>query len=103
WEDGAIIMDKAGGRFAAIEKMHYLDHKGEFFSVKGPLNISRPPQGHPVIIQAGASDTGRDLAASIAEIVYTVQQNLAAAKVFADDLRARAKKFGRDPAHMKIM
>jgi FMN-dependent oxidoreductase (nitrilotriacetate monooxygenase family) len=70
WEDDAIIMDKAGGRFAEIEKMHYLDHKGEFFSVRGPLNISRPPQGHPVIIQAGASETGRDLAASIAEIVY---------------------------------
>jgi FMN-dependent oxidoreductase (nitrilotriacetate monooxygenase family) len=83
--------------------MHYLNHKGEFFSVKGPLNISRPPQGHPVIIQAGASDTGRDLAASIAEIVYAVQQELESAKTFAADLRARAAKFGRDPAHIKIL
>ena len=103
WEDGAIIMDKAGGRFAEIEKMHYLDHKGEFFSVRGPLNISRPPQGHPVIIQAGASETGRDLAASIAEIVYAVQQELEPAKAFAEDLRARAAKFGRDPNHIKIL
>ena len=103
WEDGAIIMDKASGRFADTDKMHVLDHKGEFFSVKGPLNISRPPQGHPVIIQAGASDTGRDLAASIAEIVYAVQQELEPAKAFAADLRARAAKFGRDPNHMKIL
>jgi N-acetyl-S-(2-succino)cysteine monooxygenase len=103
WEDGAVVMDRVGGDFVDASRMHTLDHNGKFYRVKGPLNISRPPQGHPVIIQAGASDTGRDLAASIAEIVFTVQQNLAAAKVFADDLRARARKFGRDPAHMKIM
>jgi FMN-dependent oxidoreductase (nitrilotriacetate monooxygenase family) len=103
WEDDAILMDRASGRFADTAKMHVLDHKGEFFSVKGPLNISRPPQGHPVIIQAGASDTGRDLAASIAEVVYAVQQELAPAKAFAEDLRARAVRFGRDPNHLKIM
>lgn len=103
WEDGAIVMDKRGGRFADTGKMHALDHRGEFFAVKGPLNMSRPPQGHPVIIQAGASDTGRDLAASIAEIVYAVQQELSSAKTFADDLRARAARAGRDPSHMKIM
>ncbi len=103
WEDDAIIMDKLGGRFADTDKMHVLNHKGEYFSVNGPLNISRPPQGHPVIIQAGASDTGRDLAASIAEIVYAVQQDLEAAQAFAADLRARAAKLGRDPSHLKIM
>jgi len=103
WEDGAIIIDKAGGRFADLGKMHVLDHKGEFFSVKGPLNISRPPQGHPVIIQAGASDVGRDLASSIAEVVYAVQQEIEPAKEFAADLRARAAKFGRDPNHLKIL
>jgi FMN-dependent oxidoreductase (nitrilotriacetate monooxygenase family) len=103
WEDGAIVMDKASGQFADISKMHELNHKGKYFSVKGPLNISRPPQGYPVIIQAGASDTGRDLAASIAEIVFAVQQDLEIAKNTAADLRARAVKFGRDPAHMKIM
>jgi FMN-dependent oxidoreductase (nitrilotriacetate monooxygenase family) len=96
-------MDKASGRFADIGKMHTLDHQGEFFNVKGPLNISRPPQGHPVIIQAGASDTGRDLAASIAEVVYAVQQELEPAKALVDDLRARAVKFGRNPDHIKIL
>lgn len=103
WEDGAIIMDKAGGRFADLGKMHALDHKGEHFQVKGPLNVSRPPQGHPVIIQAGASDAGRDLAASIAEIVYAVQQEIGPAKELATDLRARAARFGRDPDHLKIL
>jgi N-acetyl-S-(2-succino)cysteine monooxygenase len=103
WEDGAIVMDKASGQFADISKMHELNHKGEFFSVKGPLNISRPPQGYPVIIQAGASETGKDLAASIAEIVFAVQQDIEVAKKTAADLRERAKKAGRDPSHMKIM
>lgn len=103
WEDDAIIMDKLGGRFADTDKMHVLDHEGEFFSVKGPLNISRPPQGHPVIIQAGASETGRDLAASIAEIVYAVQQELEPATAFAADLRLRAARLGRDPSHLKIL
>ena len=103
WQDGAIAMDKASGQFADTSKMHELNHRGQYFSVKGPLNISRPPQGYPVIIQAGASETGRDLAASIAEIVFAVQQDLELAKKAAADLRARAGKFGRDPAHMKIM
>jgi len=103
WEDGAIVMNKATGQFADISKMHELNHKGQYFSVKGPLNISRPPQGYPVIIQAGASDVGRDLAASIAEIVFAVQQDLEIAKQTAADLRSRAVKFGREPAHMKIM
>jgi FMN-dependent oxidoreductase (nitrilotriacetate monooxygenase family) len=103
WEDDAIVMDKATGQFADISKMHELNHKGRYFSVKGPLNISRPPQGYPVIIQAGASEKGRDLAASIAEIVFAVQQDLESAKKAAADLRARAVKFGRDPTHIKIM
>jgi FMN-dependent oxidoreductase (nitrilotriacetate monooxygenase family) len=103
WEDGAVVMNKASGQFADISKMHELNHKGEYFSIKGPLNTSRPPQGYPVIIQAGASETGRDLAASIAEIVFAVQQDLTIAKNDAADLRARAEKAGRDPAHMKIM
>jgi N-acetyl-S-(2-succino)cysteine monooxygenase len=103
WEDDAIVMDKASGQFADVSKMHELNHKGPYFSVKGPLNISRPPQGYPVLIQAGASETGKDLAASIAEIVFAVQQDMDAAKKTAADLRARAVNFGRDPTHMKIM
>jgi len=103
FEDGAILMDKRDGRFADTSRMHTLDHKGEFYAVKGPLNISRPPQGHPVLIQAGASDAGKELAASIAEIVFSVQQNLDAAKAFRAELRALATKMGRNPDHMKIM
>jgi N-acetyl-S-(2-succino)cysteine monooxygenase len=103
WEDGALVMDKASGTFIDASKMHTLDHHGKFFRVRGPLNHTRPPQGYPVFIQAGASDTGRDLAASIAEVVFTVQQDLEAAKAFASDLRARAEKFGRNPAHLKIL
>ncbi len=103
WEDGALVMDKASGTFIDASKMHTLNHQGKFFHVKGPLNHTRPPQGYPVFIQAGASDTGRDLAASIAEVVFTVQQDLEAAKAFASDLRTRAGKFGRNPAHLKIL
>jgi N-acetyl-S-(2-succino)cysteine monooxygenase len=103
WEDGAIVMDKATGQFADISKMHELDFRGQFFSVKGPLNISRSPQGYPVIIQAGASETGKDLAASIAEVVFAVQQDMEIARKLVEDLRARAEKFGRNPEHLKIL
>jgi FMN-dependent oxidoreductase (nitrilotriacetate monooxygenase family) len=103
WEDGAIVMDKATGHFADISKMHELNFKGQFFSVKGPLNISRPPQGYPVIIQAGASETGKDLAASIAEVVFAVQQDMQVSRKLVDDLRARAEKFGRNPEHLKVL
>jgi FMN-dependent oxidoreductase (nitrilotriacetate monooxygenase family) len=103
WEDDAIVMNRASGQFADISKMHELNFRGQFFSVKGPLNISRPPQGYPVIIQAGASETGKDLAASIAEVVFAVQQDIEAAKATAADLRRRAEKFGHNPNHMKIM
>lgn len=103
WEDGGIVMERATGRFADTTKLHTLNHAGKYFQVKGPLNMSRPPQGYPVLIQAGASDTGRDLAASIAEIVFAVQQDMGEAKAFAGDIKARAVRFGRDPAHVKIM
>ncbi|WP_431281493.1 LLM class flavin-dependent oxidoreductase [Humitalea sp. 24SJ18S-53] len=103
WEDGAIVMDRATGQYADTSRLHTLNHKGKYFSVKGPLNLSRPPQGYPVLIQAGASDVGRDLAASVAEIVFAVQQDMAAAKAFSDDIKARAIGFGRSPDHVKIM
>jgi FMN-dependent oxidoreductase (nitrilotriacetate monooxygenase family) len=103
WEDGAIVMDRVTGVYADTSRLHTLDHHGKYFSVKGPLNLSRPPQGHPVLIQAGASDIGRDLAASIAEIVFAVQQDIDAAKAFCTDIKARAARFGRSPEHVKIM
>lgn len=103
FEDDAVTMDKASGHFIDPSKLHALNHNGRYFSVKGPLNISRPPQGYPVFIQAGASDAGKELAASVAEIIFTVQQDKTAAKIFAEDLRDHAERFGRDRRHIKIM
>jgi FMN-dependent oxidoreductase (nitrilotriacetate monooxygenase family) len=103
WEDGAIVQDVASGKYADITKMHPLNHQGKYFSVAGPLNVSRSPQGYPVIVQAGASEAGRALAASIAEVVYSVQQDLEAAKSFAKGLREEAERVGRNPRHLKIM
>lgn len=103
WEDGAIVGDKASGVFADGSRMHVLDHQGPFYQVKGPLNATRPPQGYPVIMQAGASGVGRDFAAATAEVVFTVQQDLDEAAVFAADLRARCVRAGRPPDAVKVM
>src|SRR5207248_695515 len=76
-------------------KLHVLDHKGKYLSVRGPLNIARPVQGWPVIVQAGASDAGRQLAAETAEAIFTAQANLAAGREFYADVKSRAEKAGR--------
>jgi FMN-dependent oxidoreductase (nitrilotriacetate monooxygenase family) len=103
WEDGAIVGDKASGVFADGAKMHVLNHQGRYFKVKGPLNITRPPQGYPVILQAGASDTGRDFAAATAEVVFTVQQEMEGALAFAQDLRDRCVAAGRPRDAIRIL
>jgi len=103
WEDGAIIGDKAGGTFADPSRLHVLNHEGRFYKVKGPLNITRPPQGYPVIFQAGASDTGRDLAAATAEVVFTVQQDMAESAAFIQDLQERSVAKGRARDAIKVM
>ena len=97
WEDGALVANKQTGQYLDTSKLHVLDHDGSYYRVKGPLNTARPPQGHPVIIQAGASDTGRDFAAKVAEVVFAVQQDVETAKTFRKDMRNRAEGFGRDP------
>ena len=76
WDDDAFVRDRATGRYFDPAKLHTLNHKGEHFSVRGPLNVARPPQGHPVIFQAGSSEVGRELAARIAEAVFTPQHTL---------------------------
>jgi alkanesulfonate monooxygenase len=83
--------------------MHTLNHKGEFFSVRGPLNVGRPVQGWPVIVQAGASDAGRQLAAETAEMVFAAGGPIAVAREFYADVKGRMKAVGRDPAHLKIL
>jgi FMN-dependent oxidoreductase (nitrilotriacetate monooxygenase family) len=103
WEDDAFIRDKASGRFSDPSKLHILNHSGEFFSVRGPLNVARSRQGHPVMVQAGASDDGRDLAAETADVVFTAHQSVESAKAFYADLKSRVAHFGRDPDHLKIM
>ncbi|SFJ77180.1 LLM class flavin-dependent oxidoreductase [Thermoflavimicrobium dichotomicum] len=95
WEDDAFIRDKEKGIFFDPEKMHRLNHKGEFFSVEGPLNISRSKQGHPVIFQAGSSEAGKTLAAKVADAVFTNHESIAAAKEFYEDVKNRAVTFGR--------
>jgi len=103
WADDAFIRDVESGVFFDPEKMHVLGHKGEFLKVKGPLNIARPVQGWPVIVQAGASESGRKLASETAEAVFTAQSNLEAGKQFYADVKGRMEKLGRKREHMKIL
>jgi alkanesulfonate monooxygenase len=103
WADNAFIRDVEHGIFFDPTKMHVLDHKGKYLSVRGPLNIARPVQGWPVIVQAGASEAGRQLAAETAEAVFTAQSNLAAGREFYADLKGRMKELGRAPGDMKIL
>src|SRR5712672_4322213 len=97
WADDAFIRDVDSGVFFEPDKMHTLNHKGEFLSVKGPLNIARPIQGWPVIVQAGASESGKQLAAETAEAVFTALSGIEAGKAFYADVKGRMQKLGRDP------
>lgn len=103
WADDAFIRDVEQGAYFDPEKLHVLDHKGKYLTVRGPLNVARPIQGWPVIVQAGASDAGRQLAAETAEAVFTAQPSLEIAKSFYADVKGRMAKLGRDPEHMKIL
>jgi alkanesulfonate monooxygenase len=103
WDDDAFVRDRATGRYFDPTKLHVLNHKGTHFSVRGPLNVARPPQGHPVIFQAGSSEAGRELAARTAEGVFTPQHALAGAQEFYRDLKGRLAKYGRPPDALKIM
>jgi alkanesulfonate monooxygenase len=103
WADDAFIRDVDSGIFFEPDKMHVLNHKGEYLSVRGPLNIARPIQGWPVIVQAGASDAGRQLAAETAEMVFTALPNMKAGQAFFADVKGRMRKLGRNPDHMSIM
>lgn len=103
WEDDAFLRDQESGEYVDPEKLHVLNHKGEFFKVKGPLNVARPLQGYPVIAQAGSSEPGQTLAARTADLVYTAQQNKATAQAFYNGLKARVAAAGRDPDSLKIM
>jgi FMN-dependent oxidoreductase (nitrilotriacetate monooxygenase family) len=103
WEDEALLVDKARGVFADKDKVHYANHQGKWFDVKGPLNIQRSPQGQPVLIQAGSSETFRELAAQHAELIFTAQPNIESAQHFYQDLKSRVEKYGRSRDAVKIL
>ncbi len=103
WDEDAFIRDQESGIYYDTTKMHVLNHRGPHFSVRGPLNVARSPQGRPVLVQAGASDTGRDLAARLAELVFTAQTTFEQATEFYGDVMARLPRFGRSRQEVKIM
>ncbi|MGO4732405.1 LLM class flavin-dependent oxidoreductase [Paenibacillus sp. 2KB_22] len=102
WEDDAFVGDKEQGVFFDPAKLHTLNHKGKHFSVQGPLNVGRSKQGHPVIFQAGSSESGKDLAARSADAVYTGHETLEEAMEFYRDVKARAVAYGRQAADILI-
>src|SRR6202521_2541692 len=103
WADDAFVRDVEEGVYFDLDRMHVLDHQGEFLSVRGPLNIARPIQGWPVIVQAGASDAGRQLAGETAEMVFASGGRLADSQSYYADVKGRAERVGRNPDHIKIL
>jgi FMN-dependent oxidoreductase (nitrilotriacetate monooxygenase family) len=104
WDDGAVVADPATGTFLDTAKIRPLNHKGRFFQVKGPLNIERSPQGHPIIIQAGGSVPGQELSARSADVVFSVVNgDTVSAKAAYDSLKQRVIKHGRRPEHVAML
>ena len=103
WDSDAIVMDKASGRYFDPDKLHFLNHRGDNFLVRGPLNVPRSPQGHPVIVQAGSSGPGRELAARTAEVIFTAAETLKDGQAFYADVKARVGAYGRRPEEVAIM
>ncbi|MFJ9556049.1 LLM class flavin-dependent oxidoreductase [Nocardiopsis sp. NPDC101807] len=103
WEEDGLVLDKERGQFFDPAKLHTLDHRGDHFAVRGPLNIPRPPQGLPVTIQSGSSEAGRDLAARHADVVFTAQFDFEGAQAFRADIRDRAEHHGRDPDSVRVL
>ncbi|MEV4239293.1 MULTISPECIES: LLM class flavin-dependent oxidoreductase [unclassified Nocardia] len=103
WEDDAILLDQEAGIYADPAKIHPIDFVGEYLSVRGPFNAPRTPQGHPVLVQAGASNDGRAFAGRYAEAIFTAHQRLEDAQAFYSDIKAKAAEFGRDAEQIKIL
>ncbi len=103
WDDEAFLYDKESSLFFDREKMHLLNHKGAHFQVRGPLNVPPSPQRHPVMVQAGASEPGRNLAAETAEVIFTVSPGMEEAQKFYSDIKGRMAKYGRAPEELVIM
>ena len=103
WEEDAFLFDKRSGLFFDEAKMHVLDHRGRFFTVRGPLNVGQLPQVHPIVVQAGASEQGRELAAATADIVYAVHPSKPVAQAFYEDIKRRLARYDRSRDELKIL
>lgn len=103
WEDDAILINKQSGYFADPKRVHHLNHQGKFFKIRGPLNVPRPPQGHPVVVQAGSSESGKQLAAAQADIHFVFMSNIEKGLAYRADMNLRLQKVGRAPEHFKIL
>ena len=103
WEDDALVADPKSGVFADADKVHRIDHIGKHYRVRGPLNVSRSPQGRPVYVQAGSSEDGRSFAAQFAEAIFTAHQTFGSAQEFYSDIKTRAVALGRRPDHLRIL
>ena len=103
WDEDAVIADKAEGVWGDDQRVHPIGHRGEYFNVAGALNLPRTPQGRPVLVQAGSSESGRDFAARHAEAIFTAMQTLEEAGEFYADVKSRARLFGRDPDLVKVL
>ena len=103
WADDALVGDRDSGCFADVYKIRPVDHVGEFFSVRNSLTLPRPPQGWPVLVQAGGSSAGIDFAASVAEVIFTAQTKLEEALAFRQSVQTRMPKYGRDPESLRIL
>ncbi|MGL3104475.1 LLM class flavin-dependent oxidoreductase [Bradyrhizobium sp. BR 1432] len=103
WTDDAFVRDKASGIFVDTKKLHLLDHRGQYFAVRGPLNIARPPQGYPVLVQAGASDAGMQFAAEVGEVVFTAAGSLENDRRYYAALKGKARALGREDDQVLVM
>src|SRR5271155_723125 len=103
WEDDALVLDRAGGTFADPDKVHELDHHGDWFNARGPLTVPRSPQGRPVLLQAGSSGRGRDFAARWAEVIFSGDPDIDIARAHYKDQKERVGELGRDPQSVKML
>jgi len=102
-EKEALVVNKESGQYFDLTKVHPVDHKGKWFNVKGTLDAPTSPQGNPVVVQAGSSEAGKELAAKTAEVIFTAQQTLEEGQEFYRDVKGRLAKYGRNPEDLKIM
>lgn len=103
WEDGAVLMDKDSGRFADPARIHRIDHEGRFFKVRGPLNVPRPPQGHPILVQAGSSKDGKGLASRVADLHFSLSRSIDEGRRYRNEMNELLGAAGRVPSSLRIL